>query len=331
MNDFHSGLSLPLSKERIRKRRMRRLRDNIKSYVFLLPFIVGALVFTAYPIIMSLLFSFSDWTGGGATKMGAFNYIKLFTRGATGEFDRMFHSFFITFVFTIASTVVNLVLSYILALFLHNKIKGMRIIRVLCYLPCLIPGLAGLYLWKDVFLYATPPELHPYQGLGLFNVWLKKAGLPTATFFGDASTAMLTLIISGLWNLGGGMIMWIAAFENISPEYYEAAKIDGAGYMRRLFAITLPLSTPILFYNLVVSMIAGLQTFGTMAAHGVGPTDKHGRASLNFVAVHIYLTAFGTDSAQGLACAMSWLLFVVIALLSLVMFKTGGWVQYGDD
>ena len=331
MDYQYNGVLPPLSKERKRKRRLRRLRDDLKSYVFLLPFIVGALVFTAYPIIMSLLFSFSDWNGGGATQMGIFNYVELFTRGATGKFDFMIHSFGITFLFTIVSTVVNLVLSYVLALFLYNKIKGIRIIRVLCYLPCLIPGLASMYLWKDVFQYATPSPLHPYQGLGLFNVWLKNLGLPTATFFSSASTAMASLIISGLWNLGGGMIMWLAAFGNISPEYYEAAKIDGAGYFRRLFSITLPLSTPILFYNMVVSLIAGLQVFGTMAAYGVGPSDKHGRASLNFIAVYIYMPAFGTDSAQGLACAMSWLLFVVIGALTLIMFKTGGWVKYGDE
>ncbi len=82
---------------------------------------------------------------------------------------------------------------------------------------------------------------------------------------------------------------------------------------------------------MVVSLIAGLQVFGTMAAYGVGPSDKHGRASLNFIAVYIYMTAFGTDSAQGLACAMSWLLFVVIGALTLIMFKTGGWVKYGDE
>ena len=115
MNNQYSGVMPQLTKERRQKRRMRRFKDDLKSYVFLLPFIVGALVFTAYPIIMSLLFSFSDWNGGGATEMGVFNYVELFTRGATGKFDFMIHSFGITFLFTIASTVVNLVLSYVFA------------------------------------------------------------------------------------------------------------------------------------------------------------------------------------------------------------------------
>ena len=327
MDNNFGGVIVPIDAERKKLHRNRRIKNDLISYVFLLPFIVGALVFTAFPIVMSVLYSFSNYNGARATQMGFFNYINMFSMGRGGLFLPVMKSFGVTFIYVIASTVINLGLSYILALFLHNKIKGIKIIRVLCYLPCLIPGLASGFIWRDVLSYGVPTAGNPYNGLGLFNMWLTKAGLPTATFFESENTAMLSLLFTGLWGLGGGMIMWLAAFENISPEYYEAARIDGAGYMRCLLKITIPLSTPILFYNMVVSMISGLQVFGTFAAYGTGKNE-----SLYFIAIRIYITAFsGSVHNHGLACAMSWVLFLIIGMLTLVMFKTGNWVQYGDD
>ena len=327
MDKFYGGVIVPIDAERRKARRMRRLKNDAVSYVFLLPFIVGALVFTAYPIIMSLLYSFSDYNGATASHMGFFNYINMFSTARGGLFVPVMKSFGLTFIYVISSTVINLGLSYVLALFLHNKIPGIKLIRVLCYLPCLIPGLASGFIWRDILAYGVPTQGNPYDGLGLFNMWFTRLGLPTATFFDSENTAMLSLLFTGLWGLGGGMIMWIAAFENISPEFYEAARIDGAGYMRCLLKITLPLSTPILLYNMVVSVISGLQVFGTFAAYGTGEKE-----SLYFIAIRIYITAFtGSKHMPGLACAMSWVLFVIIAGLTLIMFKTGNWVQYNDD
>ena len=231
-----------------------------------------------------------------------------------------------TFVYVICSTTLNLVLSYVLALFLRKNIKGIRVIRLLCYLPCLIPGLASGLIWKDVFKYNASGIV---SGYGLINTWLYKMGLPLFPFFDSANTAMFSLIVSGLWGLGGGLIMWIAAFENVSPELYESASLDGAGYFRQVFAITVPLTTNMLFYNLLTSLIGGLQVFGSYANYGVGPEE-----SLYFVAIRIYLTAFGGNlgvNNEKLACAMSWVLFVIIAALTAVMFKTNKWVKYSDE
>lgn len=311
-----------LTPEQRKLRLKTKLKSNLISYIFLTPFIVGALVFTAYPLISSLWYSFTDYNGAYAYNFGIFNYASIFTE----EAGAVFTSFGLTFAFTISSTVINLVLSYILALFLHNNMPGIRIIRVLCYLPCLIPGLASGFIWRDILSYAAPIPNRPYEGLGIINVWLKKMGLPVATFFGSAQTSMLSLLFTGLWGLGGGMIMWLAAFDNISPDLYEAAKIDGANYFHSLFKITLPLSTPILFYNMVVTIIAGLQVFGTYAAYGVGEGS-----SLYFIAIYIYREAFEIHQYRGYASAVAWLLFAVIAALTLVMFKLNNWVHYGDD
>lgn len=268
---LNSAASADTAAALARKRsRMRVLKKNLVSYSFLLPVIIGILVFTLYPICMSFLYALSNFNGTKITQMGLFNFQKIFTFGVTGWGDRVFGSLGITFVYVVCNLTLSLVLSYVLALFLQRAIAGMRIIRVLCYLPCLIPGIAAGFIWTDAFAAnLADPTMN-----GLFNTWLMKLGMEPLTFFTDAKTALPTLIVTGLWGVGGGMIMWLAAFGNISPDLYEAAKIDGAGYFRRLFAITVPMSTPILFYNAVTSMIGGLQVFGTYANYGTGVDDS---------------------------------------------------------
>lgn len=309
-----------------RRAKVRSLKKNLVSYSFLLPVIIGILVFTLYPIVMSFLYAISNFNGTKITRLGLFNFKSIFTFGETaGWGTRVFGSLRITFIYVICNLTLSLGLSYILALFLQRSIKGIRLIRVLCYLPCLIPGIAAGFIWTDVFA-ANPSD--PTMN-GLFNTWLMKLGLEPLSFFSEAGSSLPTLIFTGLWGIGGGMIMWLAAFENISPDLYEAARMDGAGYFRQVFWITVPMSTPILFYNLVTSMIGGLQIFGTYANYGTGVDGE----CLNFIAIRIYVTAFQDSfpGNYGLACAMAWILFLIIGALTLIMFKLSGWIQYGED
>ncbi len=304
---------------------IRRLKSDLVCYIFLLPFFVGAVVFTAYPIILSCVYSFTDFNGAYATEWGIFNFKALFDFSLLGEAKNVFTSLGLTFLYVIVSSTVSLTLSYAFALFVRRKIPGIKVIRVLCYLPCLIPGLASGFLWTDLLGYGTATATRP-ASYGLFNTWLTNLGLPAFPFFSDANTAMFTLILTGIWGVGGGMIMWLAAFENIPPDLYEAADLDGASYMRKLFSITIPLSSPMIFYNLVTGLIAGLQVFGTYATYGVGEGG-----SLYFIAIRIYTTAFKSPYNFGLACAEGWLLFIIIAALTLLLFKTTNWVHYGDE
>lgn len=301
----------------------RYAKDSIAAYIFLLPVIVGTLLFTAYPIGMSLFYSFTDLKAGAYPSQMTFeNYANLFTGYEARSF---FRSLGLTMLYVVSSTVINIVLSYALALFLKKNIRGVRVIRLLCYLPVLIPGIASGLIWREVFAY----DGSSVSAYGVINTALHNMGLKPLTFFESADTAMLTLLFSGLWGIGGGMIMWLAALGNIPEDLYESAELDGAGYFKKLFAITIPLTTSMLFYNLVTSLISGLQIFNTFATYGVGAGD-----SLYFVAIRIYLTAFPGDlgiPAQGMACAMSWILFVIIGALTLVMFKTNNWVKYNDD
>ena len=298
----------------------RKIYDNLISYVFLLPVILGILIFALFPIIMSVSYSFSDYNGGFATKFGLFNYEALFDTSDIGYFIPVIKSFGITFLYVIISISVMTVLSYMLALFLRKEIRGTGLIRLLCYSPCLIPGFIGSFIWRDVFSYSATGDSN-----GIINGWLTQLGFSPFPFFSSSDTAMFSLIFSGLWGVGGGMIMLLAAFGNISPELYEAADIDGAGYFTKLFRLTVPLSTPIIFYNLVVALISGLQIFGTFGAYGTGPDE-----SLYFITIRIYRNAF-ENNRYGIASAMSFLLFGVIALLTTFMFKINKWVHYGDE
>lgn len=297
-----------------------KIKEDVISYVFLIPVLIGIAVFAVYPLFMALIYSFSDFNGAFATKFGFFNYANIFNTSDTGLFQDVLKSFGVTFEYAILSMAVGMILGYALALFLRKNIPGARVIRLLCYLPCLIPGFIGGFIYRDIFAYSTMDA-----GNGIINTWLTNMGLSKFPFFESPNTSMFSLILTGLWGLGGSMILLLAAFENINPELYEASDIDGAGYFTKLIRITIPLTTPILFYNLVVSMIGSLQIFATYGAYGTGAEE-----SLFFIAIRIYRTAF-LNYKYGLACAMSYLLFIVIAAISLVMFKLNGWVHYGDE
>lgn len=290
------------------------LKKDYGCYLFLLPVILGFFIFTVYPVISSLLYSFTDYNGIFFSKIGAFNFAKLFDPSENGLFKGVAFSFGITFLWAIISIPLGMVLSFMVALLVNREVKGVGVFRLLYYMPTIIPGIAMSFIWADVFREA-----------GLANQLLLTLGLPTSKFLEGENTALATLILTGVWGIGGNIIMWLAALRNIGPELYEAASLDGAGYFTKLFRITIPMSTPMIFYNLINALIAAMQAFDVYAMVGRGPND-----CLYFISIRIYETAFGGSNQYGLACSLGWLMFIVIAALTLVMFKTNKWVNYGE-
>lgn len=290
-----------------------------KSYVgwlFTLPLVLGLLIFTFYPMLMSFVYSLSDFNGVEQFNfIGLKNYIKIFT--VDKEFWPVLGN---TFLYALITVPLSLVLSYLLALMLNRDLKGIGVFRVLYYLPVVIPGVVSGLLWKNVF--------DPTYGLA--NSLLNSMGLPSSQFLESSSTAMLTIIFMSLWGLGGNMVLWLSALKNIPPELYEAAMLDGASPFRKLISITIPLSTSMIFYNLITGVIGSLQTFSTYIIannNGKGPDN-----SLYFLAVKIYNTAFaGTKLQYGYASALSWVLFVIVGLLTITVFRTSKWVYYGEE
>lgn len=291
----------------------KEMKKNYQGYIFMVPLVAGILLLNIVPMVQSLIYSFMDydmmnkmeWVGFG-------NYKTMFTI----DFKPVLASLNATFLYCIISIPLNMVLSYFLALLLNAKLKGIGIFRTLIYLPCVIPPIASALLWQDMF----DPQF------GILNRILEIFQLPKSMWLDSPDSALGTMILMNLWGLGGGMILWLASFKNIPPSLYEAAKIDGASYIVQLFYITVPMTTPIIFYNLLNSMIGGLQVFTSFLM----TTSSTLYDNIYFFAVRIYNEAFVSFN-MGYASALAWILFLIIALLSLAMFKWNRWVFFGDE
>lgn len=295
------------------------LKDNYTGWLFNLPLIIGLLAFTAFPMICSLVFSFhTDVTIiNGKVLMeyvGFKNYADAFTRYG----DTVWQTTKNTLVYTVLNVPISLVTSYFLALLINTKLKGVKVFRVLYYLPCMIPAVASGLLWKDMF----DPTY------GVFNKILGAVGLGPYRFFSDESSAMPSIFLMNLWSVGGSMVLWLSAFKNIGKHYYEAAELDGANAFVRLIYITLPMSTSTIFFNVVTSMIGSLQYTGTLTfapRDGRGPED-----SLYMFGVMVYREAFMKDRL-GYASALAWLLLIVISIVTFLLFKSSSWVFYEEE
>ena len=288
-----------------------KVRENVSGYLFILPVILGLLVFTLTPFLLSFYYSFTDFDNLNPPNwVGLANFARMF-----GD-AKFWNSVKVTSIYAVVTVVLSLSLSFLLALVLNLRYRGMKVFRVLLYTPVIIPGIAAAAIWGDMFNSTY---------VGIVNRFLSVFGIEPFPFFTSSKTALFSMIILSLWGLGGNMLIWIAGFNGISPSLYEAAELDGAGRVRKLVSITLPMMTPVIFYNLVMGIITALQAFGpAYLLTGGGPLD-----STNFLALNIYNTAIGRLE-MGYASAQAWFLFVVIIGLTIVVFATSGWVYYGD-
>ena len=295
----------------------KRVRGSVAGWLFITPMVFGICVFTLYPIIQSLYYSFYDYNMTSRFDfVGLGNYITIFT----GDSD-MTKVITNTLLFALVNIPVTLCGSYLLALFLNANLKGIKVFRVLFYLPCTMPAIVSGIVWSYIMRYNVETP-------GLFNQLLSAMGLPMSRFFyADNFSAVASIVLMNLWSLGGGTIIWLAQFKNIPKQLYEAAEIDGAGAVHRFFAITLPMSTPMVFYNLITNIIVTLQFNGTLTfAPNTGAGN--GNATLMF-GLKIYLEAFRRTN-MGYACALAWVLVVVVGLVTALLFKTNKWVQYDN-
>lgn len=290
----------------------RSIRDTIAGYTFISPVVLGVLIFTLTPVLLSLFYGFTEFDNINPPKwIGFDNYVNMF------KDDQFLHSLKITWKYAAFSVGLSMLLSFGFALLLNMDVKGISVYRVLLYLPCVVPGLASAMIWKDLF---NPTEA------GRINQLLTAIGLEPYPFLYHPDTAWNSMIIMSLWGLAGGMLMWLAGFKSVPTALYEVAAIEGAKWYHRLWHITIPMISPIIFYKLVNSVIGALQAFGAAyLTTGGGPLH-----STNFLVLNIYNTGL-TEMNMGYACAQSWILFIMIFALTAVVFKTGGWVFYGEE
>lgn len=290
-----------------------RIWNTIHGYVFLSPLIVGLALFTFYPVIKSLIFSFCDYNVfKGAEFIGFANFVKVFS--SDSEMGKVWAN---TAIYAVISIPLNLILSYFLAVLVNREHSATKVFRVLYYLPVVIPGVVSGVLWKALLSDAD----------GIFNQIFSVIGMPENTFFSEAKTSMFSVIFMSVWGIGGSMILWLSAFKNIPQSVYEAAEIDGAGTLTKVFCFTIPLSTSMIFYNLVMGLIGAMQINSTLI---YAPRDGRGYGdSVYFIGVKIYREAF-VRWDLGYASAVAWVLFIVIAILTCIAFFTNKWVYYGD-
>ncbi len=292
------------------------LSANYVGWLFNLPLVIGLLIFTALPMILSLFYSFNDtkigFDGLNCTWIGLGNYIRIFQDDEMGLIAKN------TVIFSLISVPLNLVLSYFLALLVNMKFKYTKFFRVMYYLPVIIPAVVSGLLWKDL----------TDSTFGIFNKIIKAFGGENFPFFQSAKTAMFSLIFMNCWGVGGGMVLWLSAFKNIPKSLYEAAKVEGANAWQRFYKITLPLSTPMIFYNAVMSIIGTLQYNGTLTI--ASNNGKGVDNSLYLYGVKVWFEAFRSGDI-GYGAALSWLLFIIVAILTFILFTTSKWVHYQED
>lgn len=244
----------------------------------MLPLVIGLVVFTFVPMFQSLVYCFYQYDGVRVFEFIDFeNFVYMFT--VDRDFPIILKN---TFLWTVISVPLNLVLSYAFALFVNQKAKGMRFFRVLYYLPVIIPGVVSGLLWKDVF--------DPVYGIA--NSFLGALGVAPESlpswFEAENFTAMGTLLLMSVWGVGGGMVLWLAALKAVPESLHESAKLDGANAFVRLFVITIPMCSAMIFYNLLMQVIGSLQNFSTYI---VAPNSGKGNGnSLYMYADKIYNT-----------------------------------------
>ncbi len=285
-----------------------KIRRTVTGYVFLLPVIIGLALFTVLPLVKSFYYSFTEYNNITPPDfIGFSNYKEMWSQ--------MFFtkSIINTFVFAFVSVPLGLFCSFFLALALSAKLKGIKAFRALFYLPVILPAVASGVLVTDLFSYTY----------GIYNRILMAFGLGRFAFFTSEKTAMMSLIIYNLWGMGSSMLIWLAGFRSVSDTYYEVAKIEGGGAVWTLLHVTIPMTTPTIFYNLVMGIINSLQVFTPVYVITSGGPN----GATSTLAYMIY--TFGMSYRKmGLASAMAWFLFVIIMILTLLVYKTNKWVYY---
>lgn len=290
------------------------LKRNAVGYLFLSPWLLGLIGLSALPILASLYFSFTrydmltapDW-------IGLDNYREMLLND-----QKWRNSLKVTLMYVLLGVPLQLVFALSIALMLNRGIRGLRIYRAIYYVPSLFGGsVAVALLWRQLF-----------GGEGLVNLLLRQIGLPGHNWIASPDTALYTLIVLKIWQFGAPMVIFLAALKQVPTELYEASRIDGAGRWKQFWRITLPLITPIVFFNVVMQTIQAFQAFtpAYIVSRGTGgPLD-----STLFYTLYLYQKGF-THFQMGYAASMAWVLLIVIAFVTAMLFLSARkWVYYQE-
>ncbi|MBV7336541.1 sugar ABC transporter permease [Chloroflexi bacterium TSY] len=291
--------------------RTQRTRRTLTGYLFISPFLLGFFLFFVGPALVAAWLTVYDWNMiQRPFYIGLGNFRKMI------EDDLFYQSLKVTAYYSLVSVPVSLVLSFVIALLMNFKARGIALFRTIYYLPSIVPAVANAVLWS--FMFNTE--------FGLINALLDFLGFSKIAWLQDPRWAMPAMILMSLWALGATMVIYLAGLQGIPESLYEAAEIDGAGRWASLVNVTIPLMSPVIFFNLIMGIIGSFQIFtaGFLITNG-GPQN----ATLFYV-LYTYRTGLQYFD-MGYASLLAWVLFCIIMFLTLIVFKYVGRLVYYED
>ena len=281
-----------------------------EGYIYIAPWIAGFIIFTVAPLLFALYAGMTEWDTFNKPKfVGLHNYVQLFRD------EDFLKALWVTVKFAAVSVPLGIAASVLIAVMLNSKLRGIYWFRTALYLPAVVSGVSIYLLWKWIL----------DRDFGLINLLLGQIGLPKLGWLTEPSLVMPSYLMMSLWGAGGGMLTYLAGLQDIPGHLYEAAEIDGAGSFRKFWNITLPMLSPVIFYNLIMGIVGGMRKFGD--AYIIGGAGNEGR----FYMIYLYENAFKYFK-MGYATAMAWILFLIIMVLTLLTFKSSSlWVYYESE
>ena len=296
-----------------RRRGLSKLEQGYMGFILILPWLIGFCIFKLYPFVSSLVYSFTDYDlfKGVQNVVGFQNYIDAFTKAKNVKALK------VTFTYAFMTVPLKLIFALFIAYILNFKIKGVGLFRTAYYVPSILGGSVAIaVLWKALF-----------KNDGVVNTILTMLGFESINFLADKNWALFIICLLRVWQFGSAMVLFLAALKGVPEDLYEAASIDGATKSRQFLSITIPLISPVIFYNLVTQLVQAFQEFnGPYIITNGGP-----RNATTLISVIVYNTAF-KDYKVGMSSAMAWVMFVIVMILTIIAFVSQKkWVYYSDD
>ena len=295
-----------------RRRGLSKLEQGYMGFILILPWLIGFCIFKLYPFVSSLVYSFTDYDlfKGVQNVVGFQNYIDAFTK------PKNVKALQVTFTYAFMTVPLKLIFALFIAYILNFKIKGVGLFRTAYYVPSILGGSVAIaVLWKALF-----------KNDGVINTILAMLGFESINFLADKNWALFIICLLRVWQFGSAMVLFLAALKGVPEDLYEAASIDGATKGRQFLSITIPLISPVIFYNLVTQLVQAFQEF-----NGPYIITNGGPRNATLISVIVYNTAF-KDYKVGMSSAMAWVMFVIVMVLTVIAFVSQKkWVYYSDD
>jgi ABC-type sugar transport system permease subunit len=323
VSELNTTRSVPVQKRRWFNMTLAERREAKWGLFFISPWLIGFTVFYLVPMVASFIFSLMQFTLSAPENsrfIGLDNWRKMLF-----EDPNTWTSLGVTFTFALISLPIGMITAFALALLLNSKyLMGRNILRTLFYAPTMVPGIAAILIWIQV-LNSNTGWINRF----LDSIGLQATGSTGLRWLDNPSLIYLAFTFIGLWGIGNMVLINLASLQGVPSELYEAAEIDGASWWNRLLNITVPMVTPVIFYNLVLSVVGLLQYF--LVPWVLNQGSGYPGGTTRFYMIHFYKEAF-TFQNMGYGAALAWLLFIVALAITLFLFATGRyWVYYAGE